>query len=115
MWTVACQTALDTIKHVINKSPILIYPNPSKEYHLYTDASNHTWSSVFTHQRFNSETNGNKECTYHPIMYQSGTFLTSQLKCLTNVKECYVIMMSFQKWHSTYEMHKSLKFRPCSS
>ena len=98
VWTVACKTALDTIKHAITNSPVLIYCNPSKEYNLFTDALNHTWSGgVLTQQRSNSEINGNKECTYHPITYQSGTFTTSQLKWLTIVKESYAIMMSLQK------------------
>ena len=38
----ACQTALDTIKHAIMNSPVLMYPNPSKEYLLFMDALNHT-------------------------------------------------------------------------
>ena len=70
----ACQTALDTIKHVITNSPVLIYPNPSREYHLFTDASKHTWSGVLTQQRSNSEINGDKEHTYHQITYQTSTF-----------------------------------------
>ena len=74
VWTVACQTALDTIKHVITNSPVLIYPNPSREYHLFTDASKHTWSGVLTQQRSNSEINGDKEHTYHQITYQTSTF-----------------------------------------
>ena len=48
VWMAACQMALDTIKHVLTNSPILIYPNPSKEYHLFTDALNHIWVWVFT-------------------------------------------------------------------
>ena len=72
--TVACQTALETIKHAITNSPILIYHNPSKEYHLFMDALNHTWSGVLTQQRSKSEINGDKEHTYHPITYQSITF-----------------------------------------
>ena len=32
VWTVACKTALETIKHVISNSPVLIYPNLSIEY-----------------------------------------------------------------------------------
>ena len=87
VWIVACQTALDTIKHAITNSTILIYPDPSKECHLFMDASNHTLSSVLTEKKYNSETNGNKEHTYHPITYQSGTFSTSQLKWSTIVKE----------------------------
>ena len=74
-----------------------MYPDPSKKYHLFMDALNHTWSGVLTQQRPSSEINSNEECTYHPMMYQSVTFLTSQLKWSTIVKECYVIVMSFQK------------------
>ena len=48
VWTAACQTALDTIKHAITNSPVLIYPDPNKQYHLFTDASNHTKSGVLT-------------------------------------------------------------------
>ena len=42
VWTAACQTALDTIKQAITNSPVLFYPEPNKQYHLFTDASNHT-------------------------------------------------------------------------
>ena len=59
------------------------------------DASNYTWSSVLTQQRSDSEIYGNEEHTYHPITYQKSTLLMSQLKWLTIVKECYVIMMLF--------------------
>ena len=94
IWTVACQMALDTIKHAITNSPVLIYPNPSKEYHLFMDALNHTWSGVLMQQWSNSEISNDEELTYHPIMCQSGTFSTSQVKWSTLVKECYMIMMS---------------------
>lgn len=72
--------ALDTIEHAITNSPVLMYPHPSKEYHLFADALNHTWSGVLTQQQSNSEKSGDEELTYHPIMYQSGTFSISQLK-----------------------------------
>ena len=38
VWTAACQTALDTIKHATTNSPVIIYPDPNKQYHLFTDA-----------------------------------------------------------------------------
>ena len=78
-------------------SPVLMYPHASKEYHLFKDASNHTWSDVLTQQRSNIEISAYEELTYHPITYHSGTFSTSQLKWSTIVKECYTIMMSFKK------------------
>ena len=33
VWTAACQTALDIIKHAITNSPILTYPGPDKQFH----------------------------------------------------------------------------------
>ena len=32
-----------------------MYPNPSKEYHLFTNALSHTWSGSLTQQQYNSE------------------------------------------------------------
>ena len=31
------QAALDTIEHTITNNPVLIYPDPNKQYHLFTD------------------------------------------------------------------------------
>ena len=47
VWT----PALDTIKHAITNSLVLIYPDLNKQYHLFTDASNHTWSGMLTQTR----------------------------------------------------------------
>ena len=95
--TVACQTVLDTIKHAITNSPVLIYPDPNKHYHLFTDASNYTWSGVLTQTRETLRENGKLDITYHPITYQSGMFTLSQMNWSTLVKEAYAIMMSFCK------------------
>ena len=51
VWTAACQTSLDTIKHAITNRCVLAFPDPNKMYHLFTDASNHTWSDVLTQTR----------------------------------------------------------------
>ena len=58
VWTAACQTALDMIKHTITKSPVLIYPDPNKQYCLFTDISNHKWSGVLTQTRETLKENG---------------------------------------------------------
>ena len=97
IWTTACQTALDTIKHAITNSPVLIYPDQNKQYHLFTDKSNHTWSGVLTQTRETLKENGKLDITYHPIIYQSGMFTLHQINWSTLVKEAYAIMMSFYK------------------
>ena len=95
--TAACQTALDTIQHAITNSPVLIYLDPNKQYHLFTGASNHTWPGVLTQTRETLKENGKLNITYHPITYQSGTFTLSHINWSTLVKETYAIMMSFYK------------------
>ena len=55
------------------------------------------FQTILTQQKSNLEISGNEGLTYHPIIYQSGTFSTSQLKWSTIVKECYAIMMSILK------------------
>ena len=86
VWTAAFQTALDMIKYVITKSPVLIYPDPNKQYQLFTDTSNHTWSDVLTQTKENLNENGKLDITYHPITYQSGAFTLSQINWSTLVK-----------------------------
>ena len=58
---------IDMIKHVITNSPVLIYPDPNKQYHLFSDASNHTWSGVLIQTRETVRQNGKLDITYHPI------------------------------------------------
>ena len=67
VWTAACQTSLDVIKHGITNSPVLIYPDPNKQYHLFTDASNHTWSGVLTQTGETLRENGKLDITYHTL------------------------------------------------
>ena len=97
VWTAACQTSLDTIKHAITNSPVHIYLDPNKQDHLFTDISNQMWSGVLSQRREILKENGKLDITYHPITYQSGMFTLSQINWSTLVKEAYAIMMSFHK------------------
>ena len=38
-WTDICQKSFDSLKAMVMEEPILVYPNPSKPYVLFTDAS----------------------------------------------------------------------------
>ena len=97
VWTVARQTVPDSIKYAITNSLVLIYPDPNKQYHMFTDSLNHTWSVVLTQTRETLRENGKLDITYHPITYQSRTFTLSQINWSTLVKEVYAIMISFHK------------------
>ena len=52
--------------------PILQFPNPTKDYVLYTDASNNVYSSVLCQPQSNDK-------VIRPVAYFSGTF-TAQNK-----------------------------------
>ena len=38
--------SLDLAKKHLRSAPVMIYPDKSKPFHLFTDASNHTWSAA---------------------------------------------------------------------
>ena len=97
VWTAACQTALNTIKHVITNSSVVIYTDPNKQYHLSNEASYHVWSGVLTQAREILKDNGKLDITYHPTTYPSGMFTLSQINWSTLIKEAFAIMMSFHK------------------
>ena len=46
VWSKQCQDVLDYLKEIICSKPILQFPDPNKDYILYTDISNNTYSSI---------------------------------------------------------------------
>ena len=47
-WTKQYQKSLDYVKQVITTNPILVYPNPDKQYHLFTESSKHLEWHLYT-------------------------------------------------------------------
>ena len=77
-------------------APILKYPDTSKLYTLYTDASKYGWAEVLT-QSHTSIINGKEITMDHPVSYVSGLFCGSQLNWAALTKEAYAIYMSIKK------------------
>ena len=90
-----CQRSLEYIKQVITTKPIMIYPDPRKQYYLFTDTSKHSWSGTFVQYSEQIKNDGTKSKIPHPMTYQSRTFQGSQKNWSTITKEAYVIYMSF--------------------
>ena len=84
-WTSECTKTFKMLKNLLIQEPILKYPDPTKPYTLYTDASNYAWSSVLT-QEYEHEIEG-KINIYNPITYASGLFKGSQINWATLTKE----------------------------
>ena len=95
-WSDICQKSFDLLKTMVSEEPILVYPDPSKPYVLFTDASKYAWSCVLT-QEYIHEMDGKTVKILHPISYQSRLFKGSQLNWACLTKEAYAIYMSIKK------------------
>ena len=95
-WTNRCQEAFEFLKQMLLKEPILKYPDPSRPYTLFTDASKFAWACVLT-QEYEHEFDGKKRKILHPITYMSGLFKGSQVNWATLTKEAYAIYVSVKK------------------
>ena len=74
---------------------IFIYPNPNKQYYLFTNSSKYSWSGIqYAEQTKDNATNIK---ITHPITYQGRTFQGSQKNWSTLTKEAYAMYMSFHK------------------
>ena len=46
VWDEKCQKSLNLAKKHLESAPVMIYPDKSKPFHLFTDASNYMWSAA---------------------------------------------------------------------
>ena len=95
-WTPECQQTFELLKDLLMQEPILKYPDPTKPYTLYTDASKYAWSCVLT-QEYEHEIDGKIKKIHHPITYASGLFRGSQINWATLTKEAFAIYSSVKK------------------
>ena len=93
IWSEKCEKSFNHLRDLLMQHPILRYPDPSREYTLFTDASGIGWAGVLT-QTFNDDKGTPKQ---HPICYVSGQFRGSQQNWAALTKEAYAIYMSVRK------------------
>ena len=91
-----CDISFQMLKDTPCSVPILKYPDTTKPYMLYTDASKYGWAGVLT-QKHTSVVNGKEITMYHPVSYISGLFCGNQLNWAALMKEAYAICMSIKK------------------
>ena len=84
------------LKDTLVSAPILKYPNTSKPYTIFTDASKYGWVRVLT-QEHTLVLNGKETTTKHPVVYVSGLCCGSQLNWAAMTKEAYAIYMTIKK------------------
>ena len=90
VWDQKCQNSLDLVKEILTSPPVLVYPDPNQKYHLFTDASNFTWSVALTQERVIQTPKG-EESKFLPIAFHSGTFQGSEVNWAAFQKEAAAI------------------------
>ena len=95
-WCTKCDLSFQMMKDFMISAPILKYPDTTKPYTIFTDASKYGWAGVLT-QEHTSVMDGKEVTTNHPISFVSGMFWGSQLNWAAMVKEAYAIYMTVKK------------------
>jgi hypothetical protein len=91
-WTEAAQIAFDKLKQAMSTTPVLAFPNFSKEFIVETDACETGIGVVLSQEG-------------HPITYFSKGLSTNNQKLSTYEKEFFVVLMVVDKWRSY--LHKN--------
>ena len=94
-----CQQGFDYLKTCLTEAPILHYPDPSKRYVLFTDASDQAAAALLTHEYPDKDGDIKKM----PMAYLYAQFSDTQFKWSTVVKEGYVIYYAIKKWRHCLE------------
>ena len=76
---------LDYLKEIFCNKPILQFPDPNKDYILYTDASNNSYSGVLCQLQDNNN-------DIRPVAYYSGTFTAQNRSWWATEKEPYAVL-----------------------
>ena len=87
-WTKACQDSFEQLKTMMTEAPILAYPDPSREYILYTDASDQCVGALLAQESDDGE---------KVIHYLSHKLSDSQKKWPTIQKEGFAIVYALEK------------------
>ena len=93
-WSPDCQTGFEYLKNSLTKDKILKYPDPSKRYVIFADASYQAAAAALTQEC--PDENG--KIMVMPTAYLSAQFSDTQFKWNTIVKEGYAIYYAVKKW-----------------
>jgi transposase InsO family protein len=105
-WGPEQQEAFDALKTALTQSPILVHPDVSKPYILYTDASNKAVGAILVQK--------DDEGVEKVISYLSHKLSGAQLNWATIEKEAYAIIYALKKFHAylwgaKFEIHTDHK------
>ena len=96
-WTDECQKAFEYLKDSLTVIPSLAYPDLTKPYILYTDASDDTIGACLTQPCDDGKDILYRDKNYKPIYFLSHKLSDTQKRWSTIEKEAYAINYALQK------------------
>ena len=103
-WTDEGKVAFKSIKNSISMSPILISPDYSKEFQIFSFASEDTIAGVFLQK--------NKEGQEKPIAFMSRALQHSELNYTTMEKQAYALVKSLKHFRTYVGYSKIIGYVP---
>ena len=104
-WTAHWENAFKFLKPELVKLPVLQYPNPNKQFKLFTDTSTHSYSGIL-HQEETPDI-PDSEPKLIPIAYFSGSFSktqqlwnTAQKNIMPSIDQCKNLLSTLQAWNA---------------
>ena len=89
-WTPIHHTAFLMLKESVTPTPILCYPDPAKQYIVYTDASDNACGTQLSQEYDEME---------FSIAFLLHTFMDTQRKWSTTEQEAYILYYIVMKWN----------------
>ncbi|TKC12034.1 reverse transcriptase-like protein, partial [Robertmurraya kyonggiensis] len=102
-WNVEAQQALDQLKHMLTKPPILVPPREGEHLLLYVAATTQVVSAVLVVER---EEEGHALKIQHPVYYISEVLTESKTRYLHIQKMIYAILIAKRKLRHYFDAHR---------
>ena len=111
-WSTEEKAAFEELKKKVTSAPILIFPDPEKQYKVEMDASNYAYGGVLSQQ--------GEDGKWHPVAFLSKSFTEVERNYDIHDKEMLAIIRGLEEWRHylegakhTFEIwtdHKNLEY-----
>lgn len=92
MWSPECDTAFRTLRDALTKSPVLRTADPTKKYHLHTDASDFAMGAVLMQMDDDEH--------LHPIAFASKLLNPAQRNYSVTDRECLAMVWALEHFNT---------------